>query len=318
MLYRRLGQTGLNVSVVSFGAGPVSGWFASADRTEPVRLVARAVECGINWFDTAATYGEGRSEETLGRCLEEVDGGDRVHVATKVRLGEEAFADIRGFVLRSMEGSLRRLRRDSVTLLQLHNSVTTRRGDQPTSVTPADVLDAGGVLSAFEELRAAGVVQCLGLTGLGDVPSMRAVINSGRFDTVQTPYNLLNPSAGCVTTDEDGEANYGDIFSDCRRHDMGVFAIRVFAGGALAGQEPSAHTKVTKFFPLDLYERDRARAAERTAELPPGITLRQAAVRFALNHPAVTSALIGFGRASEIDETIDYALATRSDSMPTQ
>ena len=311
MIYRRLGRTCLDVSVISFGAGPVSGWFASTDRALPVRIVARAVECGINWFDTAATYGEGRSEETLGRCLEEVGAVDRVHVATKVRLSDEAFSDIRGFVLRSVEGSLRRLRRDSVTLLQLHNSITTRRGDQPTSVTPADVLDATGVLSALEELRAAGVVRHLGLTGLGDVPSMREVIHSGRFATVQAPYNLLNPSAGRIT-DESGEANYGDIFSDCRRQDMGVFAIRVFAGGALADQEPSAHTKVTKFFPLDLYERDRARGAELASRVPADVMLRTAAVRFALDHPTVTSALIGFGRPCEIDEAIASATGTAS------
>lgn len=307
MHYRRLGRTGIDVSVVSFGAGPVSGWFASTEEAEPVRIVRRAVECGINWFDTAATYGEGRSEETLGRCLEEIGAADRVHVATKVRLNEAAYDDIRGFVLRSVEGSLRRLRRDAVTLLQLHNSVTARRGDQPTSVTPADVLDARGVLAAFEELRDAGVVRHLGFTGLGDVPSMRCVINSGRFETVQTPYNMLNPSAGCAVSNVSGDANYGDIFSHCRQQYMGAFAIRVFAGGALAGQEPSAHTKVTKFFPLDLYEQDRAQAAEVAARLPPGVALRQAAVRFALEHPVVTSALIGFGRESEIDEVVEWA-----------
>ncbi|MFN0198116.1 MAG: aldo/keto reductase [Planctomycetaceae bacterium] len=307
MKYRPLGKTGIEVSAVSFGAGPVSGWVALDDTARQIQVVRKAIDAGINWFDTAATYGDGRSEQSLGIALEELGASERVHVATKVRLSDEAFRDIRSFVLRSFEGSLERLRMPGVTLLQLHNSMTAGRGDQPTSVTPQDVLGPQGVLAAFEELRSAGLVKHLGLTGLGDATSMKTVINSGRFATVQTPYNLLNPSAGRDMPADYAETNYGNIFADCARQEMGVFAIRVFCGGALADREPSAHTKVTKFFPLDLYERDRRQAAEIAKGLPVGTSLPQAAVQFALGHPTVSSALIGFAAEQEIDDVLSYA-----------
>jgi aryl-alcohol dehydrogenase-like predicted oxidoreductase len=83
-----------------------------------------------------------------------------------------------------------------------------------------------------------------------------------------------------------------------------VFAIRVYAGGALVGQPPSAHTRQTKFFPLDLYERDTRRADRLRALLPSGIDLSEAAVRFVLDHPGVTSALIGFSEPSQVDDAL--------------
>ena len=84
-------------------------------------------------------------------------------------------------------------------------------------------------------------------------------------------------------------------------------AIRVYAGGALAGQAPSQHTLTTKFFPLDLYERDQARAAALQERLRPGLTLPEVAVRFVLGHPVVTSALIGFGSPEEVEQAVAFA-----------
>lgn len=312
MTYRTLGRTGLQVSVISFGGGPVSGWAAADDSARQIAVVQRAIETGINWFDTAPTYSDGKSEAALGLALSELAAHDRVHVATKVRLTEAAFDDIPGFVLKSVESSLKRLRCSKVSLLQLHNSITPQRGDEPTSVTPDDVNGAHGVLAGFEQLRAAGVVRLLGLTGLGNPAALKTVIDSDQFDTIQTPYNLLNSSAGQVVGNQFEETNYGNQFELCGRHRMGVFAIRVFAGGALLQREPSAHTKVTKFFPMDLYQRDLARAQNLLQSLPHGKTLVDEAVRFALAHPAVTSALIGFGTPDEVDEAV--RIATRVSS----
>src|SRR5262245_19756538 len=96
--------------------------------------VARAIEAGANWFDTAPGYGAGQSEANLGRVLAELGASDRVHVATKVRIPPDACADVAGFVRRSVEESLQRLRLPSVTLLQLHNGMTNARGDEPASL----------------------------------------------------------------------------------------------------------------------------------------------------------------------------------------
>lgn len=312
MRFRTLGRTGIPVSVIAFGAGPVSGWATSTQTRQQIETVQQAIDLGINWFDTAPTYSDGRSEQALGQVLTELNSQDRVHVATKVRLTEDAFRDLRGFIHSSVEASLQRLRRQNLTLLQLHNSITAQRGDQPTSVTPQDVLDSDGVLVAFEELRAAGVVQHLGLTGLGEPRSLKSVVDSGRFDTVQTPFNLLNPSAGQGVPAAFPEDNLGNLFQNCSDHQMGVFAIRVFAGGALAMREPSAHTRITKFFPLDLYQRDRQRANEIAKGLPRGRSVPEVALQFALAHPAVSAAIVGFGNAEEIRQAVGFIVDENS------
>jgi aryl-alcohol dehydrogenase-like predicted oxidoreductase len=98
------------------------------------------------------------------------------------------------------------------------------------------------------------------------------------------------------------ETDYGDIMTACAAEGMGVFAIRVFAGGALAGRAPSAHTRRTPFFPLALYERDQRRAAHAAALLGPARSLKADALRFAVGHPHVSAAIIGFRDPGEIEE----------------
>ncbi|MBW3539478.1 MAG: aldo/keto reductase [Planctomycetes bacterium] len=313
MQYRPLGKTGIEISAIAFGAGPVSTLMVGDDADRQRSVVHAAVECGINWFDTAATYAAGQSERSLGRALEELNVALRVHVATKVRLGPDELCDIRSAVRRSFEGSLERLRLSRVTLLQLHNSVTRQRGDEPTSVTPADVLGLHGVAEAFEELRAQGLVEHLGLTAIGQPAALEEVVRSGRFAVMQVPYHLLNPSAGRPTGDDFAETNYGNIIAACASAQMGVLAIRVLAGGALADRPPSPHTLKTPFFPLDLYERDRRRAARVQAVLGPDRPLARQAIRFALSHPSVSSAIIGFADAGQIDEAL---AAVASDEPP--
>jgi aryl-alcohol dehydrogenase-like predicted oxidoreductase len=121
---------------------------------------------------------------------------------------------------------------------------------------------------------------------------------------MQVPYNLLNPSAGHRMPSSFPEANYGNIIGDCGRHGMGVFAIRVFAGGALAGNPPSVHTLKTPFFPLALYERDRVRAARLQAVLGPRTPLTTEAIRFALAHLHVSAAIVGFREPWQVDEAL--------------
>jgi aryl-alcohol dehydrogenase-like predicted oxidoreductase len=297
MEYRILGRTGLRVSALAFGAGPVSGLMTGDDHAAQRATVQRAVARGVNWIDTAPGYGQGTSETNLGRVLGEFDAEEDLYVATKVRLGPADLADIPGAVRRSVEASLGRLRAPRVTLLQLHNGLTAGRDEEPFSITPAEVLGPVGVLAAFRDVQAAGLVQFLGLTGTGQPVAMREVAQSGEFDTIQVPYHLLNPSAGRDVGADFAETNYGDIIADCVAMNMGVFAIRVFAGGALVGQEPSAHTLKTPFFPLDQYERDRRRAG--------GADVKEAALRFVLDDARVHAAIIGFGTPEHVAELAD-------------
>jgi aryl-alcohol dehydrogenase-like predicted oxidoreductase len=191
-----------------------------------------------------------------------------------------------------------------VTLLQLHNAVTAARGAEPTSVPPADILGPAGILEAFRKLQANGLVQYLGLTGIGQAGPLREVVASGAFDTIQTPYSLINPSAGHEMPSDFPEANYGNVIAAAARQEMGVFAIRVFAGGALLGKPPSAYTHKTLFFPLTLYERDARRAQALAALLPSRQSLQAAAVRFVIDDPRVASAIVGFREPSQLDEAI--------------
>jgi len=325
MQYRSLGSTGLDVSVIAFGAGPVSQLLVGDQADAQRATVEAAVTAGVNWFDTAATYGEGRSEKNLGRTLAELHLADRVNVATKVRIMPHELGAIAATARNSVLASLRRLRVERVTLLQVHNSITGVAGAQPTSLTPAHVLAPGGLLDEIKKLQREGLVQHLGLTGLGEPAALCEVIDSGQFASVQIPYNLLNDSAGrdvpsdttCESEDScaesvdstDHEANYGNVIGHCARHGMGVFAIRVLAGGALADRPPSPHTLKTPFFPLALYERDRRRAEDLARCLPSGVTLPEAAVRFALSHPQITSAIIGLATPAEVAAATHYAAA---------
>jgi L-galactose dehydrogenase/L-glyceraldehyde 3-phosphate reductase len=309
MEYRTLGSTGFRVSAISFGAGPVSQLLVGEHNPTQRETVCKAIELGVNWFDTAATYGDGQSEENLGRVLSDLGAHDQIHVATKVRLMPNQLRAIGLHVRESVLASLRRLRLERIALLQLHNSITAETGAQPTSLTPAHVLAAGGVLEEFERLKQQGLVAHLGLTGLGEPAALEQVVGSGAFDTLQIPYNLLNPSAGQKVAADFIDANYGNLISICGRRGMGVFAIRVLAGGALAGNPPSPHTLKTPFFPLELYQRDLQRADALAGLLPVGLEREEAAVRFVLSHPAVSSAIIGFATPEQVSQAVGFAAA---------
>src|SRR5215216_6323891 len=101
---RDLGKTGLKVSALGYGCGAVGGLMVRAEAAEQTRAVARALDAGVTYFDTAPDYGHGRSEENLGRALRELDAWGRVVVGTKVRLTPEERADIPGAIRRSIEG----------------------------------------------------------------------------------------------------------------------------------------------------------------------------------------------------------------------
>ena len=270
-----------------------------------IKLVERVLDAGINWIDTAASYGDGRAEAAVGNALAALGAADAVHVATKVRLLEHDLSDIEASIRRSVEQSLQRLRIRRVALIQLHNAITSHRGEEPTSLTPQDVLGAEGVLRAFKRLKDDGLVDAIGFTAIGQAHPLREVVDSAQFDTIQVPYNLVNPTAGQEVDADFTEANYGDVISLAARHKMGVFAIRVYAGGVLAGNPPSQHALTTKFFPVALYERDQLRVARLSGMLPTSTDIKQFALRFALSHPAVSSAIVGFSEPCHVDDALE-------------
>ena len=161
---RKLGRTGLDVSLLGFGCGAVGGLMIKGAASDQERAVARAVELGINYFDTAQMYGNGESERNLGRVLKALKPD--VYVGTKVRLPPTEPGKIGAAIAASLEASLARLQMDSVDLFQFHNAVVgTTEGANFASAT---VLEE--VVPAFELLRAQGKLRFFGITGAQQTP----------------------------------------------------------------------------------------------------------------------------------------------------
>jgi aryl-alcohol dehydrogenase-like predicted oxidoreductase len=305
--YRRLGKSDLKVPVISFGAGPISGLMVGDDTSTQLETISRAVDFGIDYFDTAATYGAGRSESALGAVLKTLNVVDRVRLATKVRLMPEQLNDVGVAVRASFESSCRRLGVDRVTLLQLHNSITSNRGDLPTSLTVHDVLGRKGVVAEFEKLKQAGRVAHFGFTGLGDMDSLVTIVKEGPFIAAQIPLNILLPIGGRDATAGSIDVDYLQLARICHEYGVGVIAIRVFAGGALVGQEPSSHTYKTKFFTLDVFERDRIRASELAKLVPKDIPCTAATIRYVTGILNAATALIGFATPDQVEEAVAFS-----------
>ncbi len=190
MDYRPLGSTGISVSEIGFGCGNVGGLMIRGEHGDQVKAVARAMELGINYFDTASSYGDGVSETNLGRVLKELSA--EVYVGTKFRVTTHEPGRIRGNVIASVEESLARMQRERVDLIQMHNHVASAADGG--SVSPEETL--GEVVDALRELRDQGKVGFWGMTAVGETAALHRVIDSGMLNTIQSVYNLVNPSAG--------------------------------------------------------------------------------------------------------------------------
>jgi aryl-alcohol dehydrogenase-like predicted oxidoreductase len=148
MRLRVFGRTGMNISVLGFGCGAVGGLMVRGDPADQERTVARAIEAGVNYFDTAVQYGNGESEKNLGRILQNLKPANVV-VGTKVRVPPGEFGRIADAVTKSLEASLARLRLDHVDIFYLHNVIAEKEDASALSVR--QVLD--DVVPAFERLR---------------------------------------------------------------------------------------------------------------------------------------------------------------------
>src|ERR1700730_16072537 len=122
MEMRTFGRSGMRVSILGFGCGAVGGLMVRAAPADQERAVARALETGVNYFDTAVQYGNGESEKNLGRTLKQLKPVDAI-VGTKGRLAPSPFCRIGDAVTASLEASLRRLGMERVDVFHLHNAV---------------------------------------------------------------------------------------------------------------------------------------------------------------------------------------------------
>ncbi|MBN1247535.1 MAG: aldo/keto reductase [Anaerolineae bacterium] len=307
MEYRNLGRTGIKISALGFGCGAVGGLLIKGAHKDKVAVVARAIESGITYFDTARAYGDGQSEASLGRVLEELNAD--VIIGTKVNLLPEEMADIRTSIFASVEGSLRRLRREQVELIQLHNVVRQERQPERGWVSLADVEAA---LDAFETLKQQGKVRHYGINGLGDTGVLHEAIALGRAETVQSCYNLLNPTAGMPAARAFPFQDYEQLIDKAAAQGIGVIAIRVLAAGALSGtpdRAANAAPRVTPIGTAATYAKDVALAQRFDFLAEEGYvkSLVEAAVRFVLAKPEVSTAMVGISNMDQLDKAVTYA-----------
>jgi D-threo-aldose 1-dehydrogenase len=295
-----LGRTGLEISELAFGGGVTGGILIKPDEATRYSALRRALASGINWIDTAPIYGNGASEETIGRHLEALS--PRPYISTKVCLRADDLGDIPGAIERSLEQSLERLRSDSVALLQLHNHIGTTVGER-LALSPGDVLAEDAVADTFDRLKEQGLIHAGGMTAAGDTRACLEVINSGRFDVAQVYYNAVNPTAAWrrVPADWRGGQNFCGILAACFRQNMGVLNIRIWAGGVLASSlRPDGLFIMTSG--TDLGNEMHCGAAVRAAFGNGHGTSAQAALRFVLGNRDFSSRVIGITKIEQLYE----------------
>jgi aryl-alcohol dehydrogenase-like predicted oxidoreductase len=299
---RTYGRTGMKLSVLGFGCGAVGGLMVRGDPRDQERTIARALDVGVNYFDTAVQYGDGESEKNLGRILQALKPANAI-VGTKVRLPSATFDRIADTIVKSLDDSLARLRRDRVDIFHLHNPVTERGGGEELSVR--QVLDE--VVPTFRRLRDAGKIRFLGLTGVGTTPALKQVIDSGAFDSAQVVYNMLNPSAAIALPANYPAQDYAKLFDRTKAAGTGVVGIRVLAGGALSGsleRHPIASPAPAPIGSAMNYDADvgRARRLEPLVREGFAASLTEAATRFAIGEPAIGTILVGMATPQQFED----------------
>jgi aryl-alcohol dehydrogenase-like predicted oxidoreductase len=215
MASRPFGRTGLQVTPIALGGYPfggvnrAAGWdpFSPDGRRTAIATVHRAVERGITYVDTAASYGDGNSESIFGEALAQDGRRRKVTLATKCAWNVSGAA-----VVESVERSLQRLRTDVVDVIQFHGGMFTEENVR-------HILD-GGPLDAFRHVRAQGKVRFLGFT-CEEPWTARPLIASGAFDVVQLRYNLIYQGAALHALNE------------ARQQGMGVAVMRPMTSGIL-------------------------------------------------------------------------------------
>ena len=308
MEMRDFGRTGLKLSILGFGCGAVGGLMVRGDAADQERTVARALEAGVNYFDTAVQYGDGESEKNLGRVLQTLKPANAV-VGTKVRIPPADYGRIGDTITASLDASLKRLQRERVDIFHLHNPITAREGG--TALSIRQVL--GEVVPAFERLRAQGKTRFLGITAVGDTAALHEAIDANAFDSAQVVYNMLNPSAAEALPQNYPAQDYGRLFDHTQKAGVGVVGIRVLAGGALSGsaeRHPIASPPPEPIGSAMNYDGDLDRARRLMPLVQDGFaaSLTEAATRFAITHPAMGTILVGMAAPQQFDDALAAVL----------
>ena len=300
MNFRRFGRTGWQVSEIGYGMWGMAGWTGSED-AESLASLQRAIDLGCNFFDTAWAYGNGHSEELLGKALR-ANSAKHLYVATKVPPKNRRWPAQREFTLDEsyppeyvfeyVDKSLRNIGVDALDLIQYHTWEDQWLDDERTVHT-------------IEKLRASGKVRAVGISLNRWEPwnGIRAV-KAGLVDAVQVIYNIFDQNP------ED------ELFPACREKDVAVIARVPFDEGSLTGTLtrestwPKEDWRSTYFVPENL--RLSVEHADALKPLiPANSTMAEMALRFILHNPDVSTIIPGMRKIQNVE-----ANAAASDKGP--
>jgi aryl-alcohol dehydrogenase-like predicted oxidoreductase len=280
MRYRRLGRSQLMTSEVGLGAWAIGGGWGPVDDETSIAALRKAVDLGVSFIDTADVYGEGHSEEVIGKALEG-NNRHRAVIATKAGLKSPSGNDFSpAHIVEALEGSMKRLNTDWVDLLQLHN---------PTQAALADP----ELWETLRKLKQEGKIRAYGASVQSPRDAIKAIEN-GDVDTVQVVFNVI---------DQDARA----FFETARAHNVGVIARVPLASGFLSGKYSHDHKFHRTDWRARLGEPRRRLMLRRAAALDPvveglGSTRAQAAIAFVLSYPDVAVTIPGVKTPEQADE----------------
>jgi L-galactose dehydrogenase/L-glyceraldehyde 3-phosphate reductase len=302
MQTRSFGRSGLKLSVLGFGCGAVGGLMVRGAAADQERAIARAIDAGINYFDTAALYGDGQSETNLGRAIKTLKLRD-ITIGTKVRLPGASY--IRTMIVASLDNSLQRLGLPQVDIFHLHNAITTSGGNG--SLTADQVLNE--VVPTFESLRQQGKIRFSGITATGDIAAIRKVSEARVIDSAQVVFNLLNPSAAAPVAANHPGQNFQELLKINAANGTGSIAIRILGGGALSGsaaRQPNASPAPAPIGSSREFAGDLVLSQEFVPLVTDGsaTNLVELAIRYAVTEPNVGTALIGLASQADLETAI--------------
>ena len=291
MHYRKLGHTGLNVSVLSFGGSSLGGAFRATDDREAIRTVHVALDLGMNFLDVSPYYGATKAETVLGRALQGV-ARDRYILATKVgQYGDGQFDFSAARVTQSLDESCARLGVDYVDLLQCHDIEFADLGQIVNETLPALV-----------KLRTAGRIGHIGITGL-PLKIFPAVLDRAAPGVVETILSFCRYELNDTALDS--------LLPYCKQKGVGVINASPTGMGLLTERGvPSWHPASPAMVA------GARRAIDYCQSV--GADLVKLAVQFCVAHPGIATTLVGSANPDNIrkniawaDEPIDFALMAK-------
>jgi aryl-alcohol dehydrogenase-like predicted oxidoreductase len=306
--YRRIAKTTLTLSEIGFGCGGNAGLMVRGSDAEQQRVVARAFELGINYFDTAPDYGNGAAEANLGRILRDL--GQRPVINSKVEIRQDNLEDIAGHVVRSCEASLKRLAIDHLDILQIHNGPATTpptlEAGSYRALALKDFLRPDGAMEGLHRLKAAGKINYAGfICRGGDGDEVRELLKTGQFQLINVPYTLINPTAGLVRpSNVTAQPDYGGVINDAGKHGVGCAIFSPLAGGYLTDGHLDGAASHPLARPRDPDGIIESAKLVRFLASENDLTLAQAAYRFILMHEHVTAVVGGFSSQEQMEEIV--------------